>query len=436
MIKIEKINTKKKVYDLTINKNSNFFANNILVHNCAEILITTGKVPVKRNGVIEKDSNGEIKKEEHVGVCNLATVPLPKLVKNDKTFDFDELGKITRQAVRNLNRVIDVNYYPTKKGELSNKLTRPIGIGVQGWHDVLFKMGLDFDSAEAIQLNKDIWETMYYNGISESYIQSQEEGSYEWFDGSPMSNGEFQFDLWNVKPSDRYDWEELRSNMKTGMRNSLIFCQPPVASTASILGNTEACEAITSNFYTRRVLSGEYIIVNKYLIKDLIDLNLWTDEVRMKVIQGQGSVQHIEEIPENIRKRYRTVWEISQKVIIQQAADRGAFICQTQSMNLFLPKPNIAQVSAMHLAAFHAGLKTGMYYLRQRGSATAINFAAGKVETKEKENTVDLSFVTQQPQLTIIPGVNIVEPIKKVYTPEEEISCSIDDSENCEACGA
>ena len=399
---------------------------------CSEILIATGFVPKKRNGIIEKDARGNDVTEFHTGVCNLLSIPLPKLVLPDKTFDFDELGSITRQSVRNLNKVIDVNYYPTDNGEVANKTARPIGIGVQGWHDVLFKMGIDFDSEQAKQLNKDIWETMYYNGVLESSEIAKEEGSYEWFDGSPMSQGIFQFDMWGVTPSDRFDWEDLRARMMAGMRNSLLFAQMPTASTASILGNTESIEAITSNFYTRRVLSGEYIIVNKYLINDLVELGLWTDEIRMKIIQGQGSVQNIEEIPAFLRKRYRTAWEISQRVIIEQSADRGAYICQTQSLNLFLPKPNIAQVSSMIIFGWKQKLKTGIYYLRQQGSAQAINFAAGKTVTKTDEPKSEEATMASITASTI----TYTETVTKKYTAEEEISCSIESGEDCEACGA
>ncbi len=322
----------------------------------------------------------EYTSKEEVAVCNLASIALPKFV-NNQQFDFDKLVEITRVVTRNLNKVIDVNYYPVPQARTSNMRHRPVGIGVQGLADVFIKMRFPFDSPEARQLNKDIFEAIYYAAISESNALAKKDGAYESFQGSPASKGDLQFDLWGVTPSDRWDWKNLKKKIvKDGLRNSLLVAPMPTASTSQILGNNECFEPYTSNIYSRRTLSGEHVIVNKHLLKDLVGLGLWNDEMKHKLMAANGSVQHIDEIPQDLKDLYKTVWEISQKVIIDMAADRGAFVCQSQSMNLFLQNPNFSNLTSMHFYAWERGLKTGMYYLRSKAAVDPIKFTVKKEE--------------------------------------------------------
>jgi len=304
---------------------------------------------------------------DEVAVCNLASLSLPKYVNNDtKEFDFETLHKVTRVVTRNLNKIIDVNYYPVKEAENSNMRHRPIGIGVQGLADAFMLMRMPFDSEEAKQLNKDIFETIYHAALTESSALAEAEGAYSTFEGSPASEGILQFDMWGVKPSDRYNWDELKETIKAkGIRNSLLLAPMPTASTSQILGNNECFEPYTSNIYTRRTLSGEYIIMNKHLLKDLIGLNLWDDSLKQQLMANNGSIQDIDRIPADLKSLYKTSYELSQKAIIDQAADRGAYICQSQSLNLFVENPNFSKLSSMHFYGWKAGLKTGMYYLRR-----------------------------------------------------------------------
>ena len=317
---------------------------------------------------------------DEVAVCNLASLSLPKYVKSEtKEFDFETLHEVTRVVTRNLNKIIDVNYYPVKEAENSNFRHRPIGLGVQGLADAFMMMRMPFDSAEAKQLNKDIFETIYHAAVLESNIIAQKEGAYSSFEGSPASEGLLQFDLWGVKPSDRYDWDALKTEIKnTGLRNSLLLAPMPTASTSQILGNNECFEPYTSNIYTRRTLSGEYIIMNKHLLKDLIGLGLWNDELKQKLMAENGSIQNIDEIPADLKDLYKTVYELSQKVIIDQAADRGAYICQSQSLNLFVENPTFSKLSSMHFYGWQKGLKTGMYYLRSKAAVDPIKFTLDK----------------------------------------------------------
>lgn len=311
---------------------------------------------------------------DEVAVCNLASIALPKFVE-DGTFNFDKLVEITRVITRNLNRVIDINYYPIPEARNSNLRHRPIGIGVQGLADAFILMGFAFDSPEARQLNRDIFEAIYYGAVSESNAIARSEGHYESFPGSPASQGELQFDLWGVDPSDRWDWTGLKASIKQhGLRNSLLLAPMPTASTSQILGNNECIEPYTSNIYTRRTLSGEYIVVNKHLLNDLIRLDLWNDDMKEMLIASNGSIQQIPGIPAELKERYKTVWEISQKALIDMAADRGAFICQSQSLNLFVESPNMGKLSSMHFYAWQKGLKTGMYYLRGKAAVDPIKF--------------------------------------------------------------
>ena len=348
---------------------------------------------------------------DEVAVCNLASIALPKFVVDGK-FDHEKLFNVTYRVTKNLDKVIDANYYPVAEARNSNMRHRPIGIGVQGLADAFILMRHAFDSAEAKQLNKEIFETIYYAAVTASKDLAIENGPYETWKGSPISEGVFQFDMWKVKPTDRWEWDLLREEVKKhGVRNSLLLAPMPTASTAQILGNNECFEPYTSNIYTRRVLSGEFIIVNKHLLRDLVKLGIWNDRLKNKLMASNGSIQKIDEIPDNIKELYKTAWEISQKEILDMAADRGAYIDQSQSLNIFMENANFAKLTSMHFYGWKAGLKTGMYYLRTKSATDAIKF------------TLDKSA--------------IAEPVAK--TEEErmaEISCSLDDPDNCVSCGS
>ena len=315
---------------------------------------------------------------DEVAVCNLASIALPKFV-IDGNFDHEKLFKVAYRVTKNLDKVIDANYYPVAEARNSNMRHRPIGIGVQGLADTFILLRQAFESAEAKQLNKDIFETIYYAALTASKDLAIENGPYESYKGSPVSKGILQFDMWNVKPSERWEWELLRDEIKkNGVRNSLLLAPMPTASTAQILGNNECFEPYTSNIYTRRVLSGEFIIVNKHLLRDLVKLGIWDDRLKNKLMASNGSIQNIEEIPENIKNLYKTAWEISQKVLLDMAADRGAFIDQSQSLNIFMENANFAKLTSMHFYGWKAGLKTGMYYLRTKSATDAIKFTLDK----------------------------------------------------------
>ena len=348
---------------------------------------------------------------DEVAVCNLASIALPKFVIDGK-FDHEKLFNVTYRVTRNLDKVIDANYYPVPEARNSNMRHRPIGIGVQGLADAFILMRHAFDSPEAKQLNKEIFETIYYAAVTASKDLAIENGPYETWKGSPISNGVFQFDMWKVKPTDRWEWDLLREEVKKhGVRNSLLLAPMPTASTAQILGNNECFEPYTSNIYKRRVLSGEFIIVNKHLLRDLVKLGIWNDRLKNKLMASNGSIQNIDEIPENIKELYKTAWEISQKEILDMAADRGAYIDQSQSLNIFMENANFAKLTSMHFYGWKAGLKTGMYYLRTKSATDAIKFTLDKAA--------------------------ISEPVAK--TEEErmaEISCSLDDPDNCVSCGS
>ena len=307
-------------------------------------------------------------------VCNLASVSLSSMV-IDKVFDFDKLHRVVKQVTVNLNNLIDINFYPSDKTRVSNFRNRPIGIGVQGLADAFALMDIPFESEEARTLNQNIFETMYHASMEQSMELACIKGPYETFDNSPLSRGEFQFDLWKVKPSNRYDWSSLRDKiMKHGVKNSLCIAPMPTASTSQILGNNECFEPFTSNIYTRRTLAGEFMVINKYLMKELIDLNIWNSKIKDKIIEHKGSVQHIPEIPEHIKRKYKIVWEIPMKHIIDMAKERGAFICQSQSMNLWIEEPNYKILTSMHIYSWKCGLKTGMYYLRRKAKHQAQQF--------------------------------------------------------------
>jgi ribonucleoside-diphosphate reductase alpha subunit len=325
---------------------------------------------------------------DEVAVCNLASLALPRFV-NEGKFDFDKLYEVTYQAAYNLNRIIDNNYYPIEEAKRSNLRHRPIGIGVQGLADVFILLRLPFESDLAKMLNKNIFETIYYAAMTASKDMAIKHGAYETFAGSPLSKGQFQFDLWNVEPSNRYDWNALRAEvMKHGVRNSLLVAPMPTASTSQILGNNECFEPYTSNIYVRRVLSGEFIIVNKHLLKDLVQLGLWNETMKNKIIVANGSIQSINEIPAEIKALYKTVWEIKQRHLIDMAADRGAFICQSQSLNLFVDNPTVAKLTSMHFYSWKVGLKTGMYYLRTQAASQAVQFTVEKQGSRQMEPVV------------------------------------------------
>ncbi|MFN4081322.1 MAG: ribonucleoside-diphosphate reductase subunit alpha [Saprospiraceae bacterium] len=367
---------------------------------------------------------------DEVAVCNLASIALPKFVK-DGDFDFAQLFEITRVATRNLNKVIDINYYPVPEARNSNMRHRPIGLGVQGLADAFILMRYPFDSEEARRLNADIFETIYFAAMTESCNQAEIHGPYSSFQGSPLSQGQFQFDLWGVKPSGRWDWDSLRERvMRVGVRNSLLLAPMPTASTSQILGNNECFEPYTSNLYTRRTLAGEHIVVNKHLMRDLVRLGLWNEEMRQMIMANNGSIQSIEIIPEDIRALYKTAYEISQRVLIDMSADRGAFICQSQSLNVFVESPTFAKLTSMHFYAWKKGLKTGMYYLRSRAAVDPIKFT---LDAKH-QNVVVNKKDAQSAQGNAPLAVDQVRKMKPVEAGEVKL-CSLDDP-TCEACSA
>ncbi len=311
---------------------------------------------------------------DEIAVCNLASIALPKCVDNS-SFNFETLMRIVRILVKNLNCVIDRNHYPVPEAKRSNMRHRPIGIGVQGLADVFILCRMPFDSAEARALNRDIFEAIYFAAVDESCELAMQFGAYETFASSPMSEGIFQFDMWDQTPSDRHNWTALKEKVvQHGIRNSLLVAPMPTASTAQILGNNECFEPYTSNIYSRRVLAGEFAVVNRHLLRDLQKIGLWTSEVRNAIIRDKGSVQNVPEIPDELKQLYKTAWEMKQRTIIDMAADRGAFICQSQSLNLFVREPTANKLSSIHFYGWKKGLKTGMYYLRTMAAADAIQF--------------------------------------------------------------
>jgi ribonucleoside-diphosphate reductase alpha chain len=351
---------------------------------------------------------------DEVAVCNLASIALPKFVKNGE-FDHQRLFEVAYRVTKNLNRIIDRNYYPIPEARKSNMRHRPIGIGVQGLADAFILLRHPFDSPEARTLNRDIFETIYYAALTASKDLAQAEGTYETYEGSPASKGILQFDMWGVQPTKRWEWAVLKAEIKQhGLRNSLLLAPMPTASTAQVLGNNECFEPYTSNMYNRRVLSGEFIVVNKHLLRDLTKLGLWDDEMKNKLVAHNGSVQNITEIPDNLKAIYKTAWEISQKAIIDMAADRGAFICQSQSLNIFMENATFGKLTSMHFYGWKKGLKTGMYYLRTKAARDAIKF------------TVDKKYQEAPATATVTQTVKEQEAAA--------ISCSIENGADCEMC--
>jgi ribonucleoside-diphosphate reductase alpha chain len=382
----------------------------------------------------------EYTSKDEVAVCNLASLALPKFVRTSESgapeFDHKRLYEVTKVATRNLNKVIDVNYYPVPEARNSNLRHRPIGLGVQGLADVFIMLRMPFESEEAKQLNKDIFETIYFAAMETSMELAKVEGPYSTWEGSPISKGVFQFDMWNVTPSSgNWDWETLRRDVvENGVRNSLLVAPMPTASTSQILGNNECFEPYTSNIYARRVLSGEFAIVNKHLLKDLIKLNLWNETMKNKLISANGSVQSIPEIPQNLKELYKTVWEIKQKTILEMAADRGAYICQSQSLNIHIQDVNFGKLTSMHFHAWKLGLKTGMYYLRTKAAADAIKFTIEKqaevaIEQTNDVNETELQYAAHAAQAAASFSTDEAQN-------KADMTCSLDNPEACEACGS
>lgn len=360
----------------------------------------------------------EFSNHEETAVCNLASIGLPMYVNSEnKTFDYDKLHEVTKVVTRNLDKIIDVNFYPTTKTKTSNMRHRPIGIGVQGLADVFIMMGLSFNSDESKEINKNIFETIYHASMETSYeialeryeqynknkksidlsdgekekLNKEHIGAYSSFKNSPLFYGKFQFDLWDVKPSERYDWDDLRQKvMMRGVRNSLLVAPMPTASTSQILGNNECFEPITSNIYSRSTLAGEFMVANKHLMKELKELNMWNEEIKNNIIENKGSVKYIDGLPEHIKEKYKTVWEIPMKDIILMAKDRGAFICQSQSLNLWQEEPNYSSLTSMHFYSWKQGLKTGVYYLRRKAKHQAQQFTIDPTKVRKASETDEI----------------------------------------------
>ncbi|WP_215238318.1 ribonucleoside-diphosphate reductase subunit alpha [Dyadobacter helix] len=376
---------------------------------------------------------------DEVAVCNLASIALPKFIEQGKDgfmrFDHQKLYEITKVITRNLNKIIDLNYYPIPEAERSNKRHRPIGIGVQGLADAFCLLRMPFDSDEARQLNKDVFETIYFGAMESSMELAKEHGAYESWAGSPISQGIFQFDMWGVTPeSNRWNWEKLRKEVvQNGVRNSLLLAPMPTASTSQILGNNECFEPFTSNIYVRRVLSGEFVVVNKYLLKDLVKLGLWNEEMKNNLVRASGSIQPIPNIPQHIKDLYKTAWEIKQRSLLDMSADRGAYICQSQSLNIFMEEANFGKLTSMHFYAWKKGLKTGMYYLRTRAASDPVQFTLSKQAEPQLEPA---TAVIAEKELNY---VQYAEEHTKPVMPRDnrsDMQCSLDDPEGCEACGS
>lgn len=366
----------------------------------------------------------EYSSPDEIAVCNLASVALNMFVNPDKTYNFQKLKEVTKVVTRNLNKIIDVNCYPVEEAKRSNMRHRPIGIGVQGLADAFILMRYPFESEEAQLLNKQIFETIYYGAMEASCELAKEEGPYETYEGCPVSKGIFQYDMWNVTPTDLHDWAALKAKVaQYGVRNSLLLAPMPTASTAQILGNNESIEAYTSNIYSRRVLSGEFQIVNHHLLRDLTELGLWDDDMRNTLVAHNGSIQNIEMIPDDLKALYKTVWEISQKMILQMAADRGAFIDQSQSLNIHIAQPNYGKLTSMHFFAWKLGLKTGMYYLRTKPAANAIQFTVDKTKVSKSVNGTPKSK----------DSTNGLSSNEKNIA---DMVCSLENKDACLSCGS
>ena len=439
----DSINEKSNQSNIGIVRSSNL---------CAEIVEATGVTKVQKEilqnkELLESLGLGEFYGEESVNetaVCNLASIALPKFLNKNKTYNFNKLYEVAYTAIVNLNNVIDVNYYPSETAKFSNVLHRPVGLGVQGLADVFFTLNLPYDSEEAKQLNKEIFETIYYASIKSSCDLAKSQGTYATYKGSPISEGKFQFDLWGAKPTKRWDWEKLREEVKKwGVRNSLTTCIMPTASTASILGNEASCEAQTSNMYTRGVLSGTFILVNKYLVKELVKLGIWDDNLRKRIITENGSVQNIAQIPTNIKEVFKTVYEIKQKDVIDMAAERGAFIDQTQSMNIFMDSPNFAKLTSMHFYGwgrrnFMKDSEGGIILPETEGVEIVYDKEGQPRFYREKKNNLKTGiYYLRNKSASDAVKFTVQEEVKKTVEEQiAEISCSLDSPEDCEMCGS
>jgi len=363
---------------------------------------------------------------DEAAVCNLASISLSMMIE-DGVFNFEKLKEVTEVATKNLNKIIDRNFYPIEEAKRSNMRHRPIGIGVQGLADAFQMLRIPFDSDEAKQLNKDIFETIYYGACNASCDLAERDGPYSTFEGSPASKGQLQFDLWDVTPSNRWDWASVKAKIaQHGMRNSLLVAPMPTASTAQILGNNESTEPFTSNMYNRRVLAGEFTVVNKHLLRELTSKGLWTESVRNRIISDNGSIQNVTEIPKDIREVFKTVWEIPQRSILDMAADRAPYICQSQSLNVHIADPDSKKLTSMHFYAWKKGLKTGMYYLRTRPKADAIKFTVD-VEKLAEDTKAKAKIVADNKENSVTPSPR-KGAIKGLMT--------VDDEEECLNCGA
>ncbi|XP_049316880.1 ribonucleoside-diphosphate reductase large subunit-like [Bactrocera dorsalis] len=366
----------------------------------------------------------EYSSPDEVAVCNLASIALNMFVTPEKTYDFKRLKEVTKTVTRNLNKIIDINHYPLPEARKSNFRHRPIGIGIQGFADALILMRYPYESEEAFRLNQQIFETIYYGALEASCELAEKYGTYETYKGSPVSKGILQYDMWDKTPTDLWNWTELKENIKRhGIRNSLLLAPMPTASTAQIMGNNESFEPYTSNIYTRRVLSGEFQVVNHHLLRDLTELGLWDDDMKNNIITSRGSIQHIESIPQHIRDLYKTVWEISVKTSIKMAADRGAFIDQSQSFNIHVAEPNYGKLTSIHFYGWKAGLKTGMYYLRTKPAANAIQFT---VDKSRKETNGEIKA---QPLVDEVGSPNRSRNLA-------DMVCSVENKDACMSCGS
>jgi ribonucleoside-diphosphate reductase alpha chain len=389
--------------------------------------------------------------KDEQAVCNLASIPVNKFLKSTDArtnkilrgkcdVDHDYLYEVSYQTAVNLNKVIDVNFYPTPETKRSNMKHRPIGIGIQGLADLFATMGIPFTSEEARRVNSEIFETIYFAAMTASKDLAKKFGAYETFEGSPLSEGKFQYNLWQVNDEDlsgRWDWKKLRKEVvKNGVRNSLLLAPMPTASTAQIMGNNEAFEPFTSNIYTRRTLSGEYVIINKHLVRDLIALDLWDEDMKNMIIIHKGSVQHIPNIPDDIKEIYKTVWELKQKDLIEMSADRGKFICQSQSLNLFIEGVNAAKLTAAHFHSWKLGLKTGMYYLRTKAAVDALS-GLGIDTSKYKDVKKEEPKQDPKPEVVEEKTKSASEELKALADQTmNDLSCSLDNPDDCLACGS
>ena len=377
---------------------------------------------------------------DEVAVCNLASIALPMFVKNN-SFDHKELFKVTKQVTKNLNRVIDRNYYPVPEAKNSNFRHRPVGLGVQGLADAFIALRLPFTCDEAKKLNQEIFETIYFAALTASMEEAKKDGTYKTYKGSPISKGEFQHNLWGIEDSElsgRWDWGSLRKDIKkNGVRNSLLVAPMPTASTSQILGNNECFEPYTSNIYTRRVLSGEFIIVNKHLLEDLVNLGLWTEDLKQELMKANGSIQHIDIIPDDIKELYKTVWELSMKDIIDMSRHRGYFIDQSQSLNLFMEGATMAKLTSMHFYAWKSGLKTGMYYLRTKSAVDAIKFTVDNKKKSEPVKEKVASATTASAKSGSTKPSNVpVEPLTPQELKEMLAKSKQSEDDDCLMCGS